>query len=160
MIKKDMPGDPGGRVGRDDDRNNLGDASISKFKPDTESEQADCLGAIALAHIFVTRLGRVGLWIPNCPNCGDEHVHGGYPPYDIREGFSAANGWRAPHCKQITATSVGYRLTDSGMPARFAPGASRARKAIATMAWLKSIGLPTSGHEISSAKPRVWWRWL
>jgi hypothetical protein len=120
-------------------------------------------GRIAWAHIFVSRCGHVGLWIPRCPHCGYEHVHGGYPPYDIRRTFQAVGGWRAPHCHQapiyIEGSDWDYQLRPATELARFTPGAERSRAARNTMDYLRSIGIETSNETIPSTWPISWWRW-
>jgi hypothetical protein len=135
----------------------------------------DSLGPIAWTHIFVSRLGRVGYWIACCPICGYEHTHGGYAPFDPREkqGYAKVQvnlrgpqslGWRVPHCHQAPWEAVGhggheYELMLAAGPARFAPGANRARAARRTLAYLRSLGIETSDATIPSTRPLSWWRW-
>jgi hypothetical protein len=134
----------------------------------TQKGQAD-EEAIAWAHIFVSRLGKVGYWLPACPFCGCEHVHGGYKPFDPRkrQGFAKFQtnlrgeqslGWRGPHCHEGPQQGE-YELILAAGPARFAPGAKRSRAARSTMAYLRSIGVDVSDKILPSAKEHSWWRW-
>jgi hypothetical protein len=141
----------------------LQSASVPTSKAITESKQADPSVPIAWAHMFVSRVGHVGVWIPCCPFCGFEHVHGGYPPYDIREAFKACDGRRVPHCHQapvdVDSPARDYRLKHIGGPVRLAPGARSSRAARATMSYLNKIGLETCNETICSNRPAAWWRW-
>jgi hypothetical protein len=74
----------------------FGDASSSFVKTASEQEQAAAAASIAWTDIFVSRLGRVGYWIRQCPACGFEHAHGGFPLFDPRLEL----GWRSSHCHQ------------------------------------------------------------
>jgi hypothetical protein len=132
-------------------------------------------GPIAEAHIFVSRLGRIGYWIARCPMCGYEHVHGGYAPFDPRErqGFPKFQvnlrgphslGWRAPHCHHAPRSDTHededeYELMLAAGPARFAPGAEHSRRAKRTMDYLRSIGVPVSNDLLPSSNKPSWWRW-
>jgi len=141
----------------------LQSASFPTSNAAAEPKQADHAVPAAWAHIFVSKVGIVGLWIPRCPFCGFEHVHGGYPPHDIREAFKKLDGWRAPHCHQApeyAAWGVGsYQLKHIEGPVRFAPGARSSRAARATMNYLSTIGLETTDETIWSSRPTAWWRW-
>jgi hypothetical protein len=116
---------------------------------------------IAWAHIFITRFGHVGYWIPVCPFCWFEHAHGGDAPFDPRQ----KEGWRCSHCFQAPrkywelATEGTYYLKLVPGPARFAPGAARSRRAQLTMNYLRSIGIETSNETISSSSHELRWRW-
>jgi hypothetical protein len=139
-------------------------ASGPTNKATTEPEQDDHSVPIAWSHIFVSRVGNVGLWIPRCPFCGFEHVHGGYRPYDIRQAFEKCDGRRAPHCHQAPlyaawGTGCSYQLKHIGGCVRFAPGARRSRAARETTNYLKAIGLETTDETICSNRPIAWWRW-
>ena len=108
----------------------------------------------ARVHVFVSRTGRVGYWIPRCPFCGHEHIHGSYEPFDPRSAEGL--GWRCSHCDQGGGT---YELVLAPEPARFAPGAKHSFHAKHTMKWLRSIGMKTSDEVIPSERPCSWWRW-
>jgi hypothetical protein len=161
--KAPRPATPSG-AHRAGTRKSFADASASANRLPEGATQGGHFGPIAWAHIVVTRLGHVAIWIPSCPFCRPEHLHGGYKPYDIRQPFAVAGGLRGPHCHQAPERAWpegytgDYRLVDTGTPARFAPGASRSRAANATLAWLKSIGVPTAAQEIASMNPKQWWR--
>ena len=121
---------------------------------------------IAWVHIFVSRLGRIGYWLPACPFCGFEHTHGAYEPFDPRTAVGI-NGRRASHCHQAPlsldwdSTREGtYRLMLAAGVARFAPGAIRSRRAKHAMRFLQSLGIETSNETIPSAWPLSRWRWL
>jgi hypothetical protein len=146
-------------------------------KPTDSNSRDPQQQSIAWAHVFVSRLGHVGYWIPQCPLCGNEHVHGGYLPFDprTRQGFARFQinlsradslGWRAPDCHQAPQRSGReddgreYELVLATEPARFAPGAARSRCAIGAMAYLRSIGIKTSRQTIPSALSLSRWRWL
>jgi hypothetical protein len=133
-------------------------------------------GPIALAHIFVSRLGRIGYWLPACSFCGHEHIHGPYPPFDPRErrGYSKHQtnltgpnslGWRGSHCCQsphnfwCSIREGEYELVLAPGPARFAPGAAGSRRAKDAMQFLQSLGIETSNETIPSELPPSWWRW-
>ena len=148
-------------------------------KPKNSTSQNHGQRPIAWVSVFVSWLGNVGYWI-RChrPLCGSEHVHGGYLPFDprTRQGFARFSnqycrrveslGWRAPHCHQArqrgTREDDGreYELVLTAESARFAPGAAHSRRAIGTMAYLRSIGIKTSSQTIPSAWPHSRWRWL
>jgi hypothetical protein len=116
---------------------------------------------IAWAHIFVTRFGEVGYWIPVCPFCGFEHAHGGYAAFDPRN----AQGLRISHCFQAPRKFWGsfsegtYDLRLARGPARFAPGAAQSPRAQRTMNYLRSIGIETSNETIASTSRELRWRW-
>jgi hypothetical protein len=133
-------------------------------------------GSRVEAHIFVSRLGRIGYWIACCPMCGYEHVHGGYAPFDPRQrqGFAKFQvnlkgpqslGWRAPHCHQAPRSDTHegdgheYELMLAAGPARIAPGAENSRRAKRTMDYLRSIGVRVSNDILPSANKLSWWRW-
>jgi hypothetical protein len=104
--------------------------------PDTKEQDGE-QARIAWAHIFVTRYGDIGYWIPVCPFCGFEHAHGGYAPFDPRK----THGWRASHCFQAPRKCWGsfregtYELRFARGPTRFAPGAARLPRAQRTMSY-------------------------
>ena len=124
---------------------------------------------IARVHVFVSRSGRIGYHITECPICWDEHIHGPYPIFDPRErqGFAKFQnnlscaeslGWRAPHCFHDCRSE--YELVLVAEPARYAPGAQHSPLAGRTMKYLLSIGFPNSNETISSTWPPSRWRWL
>jgi hypothetical protein len=123
---------------------------------------------IAYVRVFVARSGRIGYHIAECPDCGDEHIHGPYPFFDPRkrQGFAEFQtdlscaeslGWRVPHCHSPRSE---YELVLAADPARYAPGAQRSRLAKQAMSNLRSIGFPTSNETLSSRWPRSKWRWI
>jgi hypothetical protein len=127
----------------------------------SEQAQDAAAGSIAWADIFVSRLGRIGYWIRQCPACGFEHAHGGFPLFDPRLEV----GWRGDHCHQAPREAWGlveprpYELQLAAEPARFAPGAEHSRRAKRTMGYLRSIGVETSSQTIPSSWSPSWWRW-
>jgi hypothetical protein len=137
-------------------------ASVSTDKPPTDSKQDDHSVPIAWAHIFVSRLGNVGLWTPRCPFCGLEHVLGGYAPSDIVEVFKKLLDWQTPHCRTgpplATWGVAGYQLDYVVGPVVFAPGARNSRLARSTMKYLRSIGLKSSNKALPSDRSTIWWR--
>jgi hypothetical protein len=149
------------RVHRAGDWKSFGDASTSSVSTASEQEQDAAAAPIAWADIFVSRLGRIGYWIRQCPACGFEHAHGGFPPFDPRLEL----GWRAPHCHQVPRNEwasiepAPYQLRLAPNPARYAPGAKQSRRAKRIMDYLCSIGIQTSDESIPSAWPRSWWMW-
>jgi hypothetical protein len=164
------------RAGRARGWKSFADAPTHRFSAPSEREQGAAPGPMAWAHIFVSRLGKVGYWLPACPFCGCEHVHGGYEPFDPRkrQGFAKFQtnlrgeqslGWRGPHCHEGPQHDISaddgreYELMLAAGPARFAPGAARSRLANRTMRFLRSLGIETSHETIPSAWPLPWWRW-
>jgi|ERR1700733_1725342 len=139
--------------------------SISNLETNTPSSpKQENISPLAIeAHIFVSRCGHVGLWIPCCPFCGYEHTHGGYPVHDIRIAFTAQEGWRVPHCGQASPDAYSaageYQLKPALTPARSAPGAEHSRAAKRTMEYLHSLGIKTSNEMLPSAWPLSRWRW-
>jgi hypothetical protein len=132
---------------------------------------------IARVRVFVTRYGRIGYHIAECPICGDEHIHGTDPFFDPRErqGFAKFQtnlscaeslGWRAPHCSQSARYPIinddwnEYELVLAAEPARYAPGAKRSPLARQAMCDLRALGFPTSNETISSMWPASRWRWV
>ena len=119
----------------------------------------------AWVRIFVTREGRVGYWIRECPNCGYEHTHGSYPPFDPREFANGPKGRRAPHCKfhprspSFPGGRDTYELRLVDEPAYLAPGAERSRLAKDTMQYPSNLGIEVSDKTIPSEMPTRSWRW-
>jgi hypothetical protein len=116
----------------------------------------------AITTIFVTRDGRVGLWLQRCPLCGCGHVHTICPFHDIRIAFAAAGGFRCSHCQlgpnyiPGAESARDYQLVWDNGPALFAPGASRSRAAKNAMRRLRALGIETLNEEIPSS---LWvWR--
>jgi hypothetical protein len=159
MIQKDPRPTPSNQRGLPGgDMEEFGDASNPTNIKTKEQRQE----AIAWAHVFVTRFGDVGYWIPICPLCEFEHTHGGFAPFDPRLELS----WLLSHCHQAPRKQWGliepgvYLLRLAPGPARFAPGAAHSRQAKATMDYLRSIGIETSNQTIPSTWPPSRWRWL
>ena len=129
--------------------------------PDIKNQDGE-QARIAWAYIFVTRDGDIGYSIPVCPFCGFEHTHGGYAPFDPRNG----EGGRASHCFQAPRKRWGsfcegtYDLRLARGPARFAPGAARSHRAQRTMNYLRSIGIGALSETIPSTSRELRWRWL
>jgi hypothetical protein len=136
---------------------------------------------IAYVRVFVARSGWIGDQIPECPICGDEHIHGPYRFFDPRErqGFAKFQinlscaeslGWRSPHCSQsprwpfidddVIDDGSEYELVLTVDPARCAPGAKSSLLAKQAMDSLRSIGFPTSNETLSSTWPSSKWKWL
>lgn len=163
MIKITRPATVlGERAGRQaGDWKSFGDASTSCLITASKQEQDSAAEPIAWADIFVSRLGRIGYWIRQCPACGFEHAHGGFPLFDPRLEL----GWRGDHCHQAPRKEWAsieprpYQLALAPGPARLAPSAERSRRAKRTMDFLRSIGIETSDESIPSAWPRSWWMW-
>jgi hypothetical protein len=116
--------------------------------------------------VCVSRKGGVGLYIPDCPLCGEPHIHGPYYRFhwdgvveqDPREMFAALNGARASHCNRGDRRN--YRLTPMpGVPVRYAPLAKGSQAARDTTAYLKRLGLKTSNEIMPSTWLDKAWRW-
>lgn len=120
----------------------------------------------APVHLFVDKDGYVGAWMPRCPNCGDEHVHGPYLAYaacdlggwghDPRVIDQVHGGRRSSHCcKRIEGAPGGYRLRIVPGPVRFVPGAERSRFAAQTMKHLERLGLEVSREVIPTGQHKL-----
>ena len=129
------------------DWKSFGDASTSCLITAPKQEQDAAAGPIAWTDAVVSRRGaHGGPGFAECPACGFEHAHGGFPLFDPRIEL----GWRGDHCLQAPRelwTSIEpkpYQLRLAPGPARFAPGAERSRRAKRAMDFLRSIGIETS----------------
>lgn len=142
-----------------------------KYSRDRERDQIgdDPKCPNALVHLFVDRCGYVGAWMPRCPHCGREHVHGPYLAYaapglggwgdDPRIIDQVHGGCRCSHCDDRIRS---YRLRIAPSPVRFAPGAERSRFAHHTMRHLERLGLdvsrkviPTGHHELKHVEALI-----
>jgi hypothetical protein len=121
---------------------------------------------IAWASIYVTRLGTMGYWVPQCPYCGLEGVHFAFAPFDPRERRIFARfrhnpakakslGWYLAHCSG--GWQLEYQLMLAPGPARFAPGAADSGFAKQRMAFVNSLGIEISDETLPSRWPLSWW---
>lgn len=132
-------------------------------------------GDIPNAHVIpvILRRGSIALWMPLCPFCPGEHVHGGgAEDLDPHKMLQAMGGYRAPHCGQFgwreerdhERMAGNYRLVWRGGAVQFAPGALSpngrpTRAAKETAHRLVACGVPVLYRTIGSSIPSKFWRW-